>query len=79
VFIKTPQSDFKLYTGLCYILFGLKTSFDVYRSVTDTSTYRCITQFGEEIVVRLNNGRWIDVGVQQETSVSKAIGKAIEQ
>jgi hypothetical protein len=66
------------YMGLTYVLYGLKTIFDVYIHAGMPGAYNCITQFGERVAVSVCDGQWVDAFTGQQTSASRAIGVAIE-
>jgi hypothetical protein len=76
----TAAIPFIVHERLMYMLFGLKTFFDVYILKTPNGkVYRCITQFGEEVIVKFQDEDWIDVSLQQPTNTSKALGKVLSK
>jgi hypothetical protein len=76
----TAAMPFIVHERLMYILCGAKTFFDVYILKTlNGNVYRCITQFGEEIIVKFQDTDWIDVSLQQPTNTSKALGKVLSK
>lgn len=73
------QAFTMLYTGLMYIVYGLKGTFDVYvLAGANDGMYKCITQFGEEITIKAGDGAWIEVEAGMQTYKSRALGTAIE-
>ena len=68
-----------LHTGLMYIIYGLKGTFDVYvLAGASDGVYKCVTQFGEEITIQASDGCWIDVEAGVQTNKSRSLGTAID-
>lgn len=68
-----------VYQNLVYLLYGLRTSFNVYRLTGANDTvFKCVTQFGEETSIKYSEGVWIDAATLQATGTSKLLGDAID-
>ncbi len=76
---KGVQAYAILQAGLIYTIYGLKGKFDVYiLAGANDKTFKCVTEFGEEIIVKAEEGVWIDLETGVQTNTSLALGIAIE-